>query len=461
MKTLPQDFLCEIEQILGEQEAAQLCAAIAESQPSVSVRLNPLKTDKNVLFSSVESVPWCKEWGRYLAERPRFTYDPLLHAGCYYVQEASSMFVAKAYEMITKDFQPERLLDLCAAPGGKSTLWRALLPDESLLVANEPIRQRAQILAENLTKWGHPNVVVTSAFPQEFAPLGSMFDVVAADVPCSGEGMFRKDDGAVEEWSAEAVVECAERQWEIISAVWPTLREGGYMVYSTCTFNREENEDNVWRICNELGAELVPIEIDEAWGIAGDTTGRNLPVYHFFPHKVKGEGLFLALLRKTSDAPIRKNKKNKKKTSSAKRPAMKDASKLASWIDDAKHYDLLPIGENVTTAVWHSYTEDVKSIMQTVRTLTVGVALAEEKGRKLVPQHALALSTICRLEAFPRVELSLEDSLSYLRREAIVLPTDVPKGYVIAVFKGHPLGFLNNLGNRANNLYPQEWRIRN
>lgn len=461
MKTLPQDFQTEITQLLGEQEASKLCHAIADSTPSVSVRINPKKTADSALLSSVESVPWCSQWGRYLAERPKFTYDPLFHAGCYYVQEASSMFIAKAYEKIVSDFQPLRLLDLCAAPGGKSTLWRSLLPDASLLVANEPIRQRAQILAENLTKWGHLNVVTTSAYPDEFSSLGSFFDVIAADVPCSGEGMFRKDDGAIEEWSAEAVTNCAARQWEIITSVWPALREGGYLVYSTCTFNREENEDNVWRICHELGAELVPLDTEADWGIMGDTTNRGLPVYHFYPHKVKGEGLFLALLRKTSEAPLKKNKKNKKKASSAKQTAIKDAAKMAKWLDDAAQYDLLPYGEGLVTAVSRDWTEDVKTVMQTVRTLTAGIALAEEKGRKLIPQHALALSNVCHKEAFSRVELSLDEALSYLRREAIVLSMDVPKGYVIATYKGHALGFLNNLGNRANNLYPQEWRIRN
>lgn len=461
MKNLPQDFQTEITQLLGEQEASQLFRAITDSTPPVSVRMNPMKTTENMPFPLVESVPWCNRWGRYLAERPKFTYDPLLHAGCYYVQEASSMFIAKAYEKIASDFQPLCLLDLCAAPGGKSTLWRSLLPDTSLLVANEPIRQRAQILAENLTKWGHPNVVTTSAYPNEFSSLGSFFDVIAADVPCSGEGMFRKDDGAIEEWSAEAVTNCAARQWEIIASVWPALREGGYLVYSTCTFNREENEDNVWRICHELGAELVPLDTEDDWGIMGDTTNRGLPVYHFFPHKVKGEGLFLALLRKTSEAPLKKNKKNKKKTSSLKQTAIKNAAKLAKWLDDAAQYDLLPYGEGLVTAICSDWTEMVKMVMQTVRTLTAGIALAEEKGRKLIPQHALALSHVCYKEAFPRVELSLNEALSYLHREAIVLPTDVAKGYVIATYKGHALGFLNNLGNRANNLYPQEWRIRN
>lgn len=237
------------------------------------------------------------------------------------------MFVEQAYKQITTDFTPHRLLDLCAAPGGKSTLWRSMMCDGDLLVANEPIRQRAQILAENLTKWGHPDVVCTSAYPEEFAPLGSFFDVIAADVPCSGEGMFRKDAVAIDEWSPQAVDSCAARQWQIIESVWPALRQGGYLVYSTCTYNRQEDEDNVVRICNELGAELVPIATQPEWGIAGDTTGRNLPVYHFFPHKAKGEGLFLALLRKTSEAPVAKEKKGKSNVATTANPAYRAVPK--------------------------------------------------------------------------------------------------------------------------------------
>ena len=462
MKTLPPSFKSEIEQLLGAVESLQLCNAIAETVPPVSIRINPNKPQEKLPFDVDEPVKWCSQWGRYLPERPRFTYDPLLHAGCYYVQEASSMFIARVYQQIATDIVPQRMLDLCAAPGGKSTLWRTLLPNDSLLVANDPIRQRAQVLAENLTKWGHPNVVVTSAYPDEFASLGSFFDVVATDVPCSGEGMFRKDDGAVEEWSLDNVLKCADRQWEIINSVWPSLREGGYLVYSTCTFNRQENEDNVQRICQELGAELVPIDIEHDWGIVGDTTMRSMPVYHFFPHKAKGEGLFLALLRKTSSAPIIKSKKTKKRQSVTKQAgAIKEASKISTWLNQPNLFKLLPYGEGRITAVAKSWADDVQRIMQTMKTLVAGVAIAEEKGHKIVPQHALALSVVRNEQAFPHAELSLDEALAYLRREAIVLPSDIKRGYVVATYMGHALGFLNNLGTRANNLYPQEWRIRN
>lgn len=454
---LPQAFQEQMCALLGTAEAGALCNVLTETPPPVSVRRHPLKAGD--AFAEAERVEWC-EAGRYLAERPSFTFDPRLHGGAYYVQEASSMFIEQAYRCIAATTSPHRLLDLCAAPGGKSTLWRSLLPDGSLLVANEPMRPRAQILAENLTKWGHPDVVVTRAFPEEFATLGSFFDVIAADVPCSGEGMFRKDEQAREEWSPEAVVACAERQRSIIADVWPALGEGGYLVYSTCTFNREENEDNVIFICRELGAELVEIPIDPQWNVQGDTTGRSLPVYHFFPHRTRGEGIFLALLRKTSSAPTLREGKSRKKNDRKPSAPIPSSAMLAAWLQSADDYHLFRPSEETIAAVRSALMTDVQRVMATVHCLAAGVLMAEEKGRKLIPQHALALSTVLAPDAFPREALSYEQAIAYLRREAITLSASAPCGYVLVCFEGLPLGFVNNLGARANNLYPNEWRIR-
>lgn len=451
----PESFIRQMNALVGEQEASALADALRAAVP-VSVRRNPAK-DGCLPGCEAGAVPWCAS-GSYLAERPVFTLDPLLHAGAYYVQEAASMFIEQAFLRLPA--APSRLLDLCAAPGGKSTLWRALMPEGSLLVANEPLRQRAVILAENMAKWGHPDVAVTNAYPHEFAPLASFFDVIAADVPCSGEGMFRKDEGAVDEWSEAAVEQCAERQREIIRDVWPALREGGYLVYSTCTFNRSEDEDNVAWICETLGAEPVPVPAPAAWGIVGDTTGRGLPVSHFFPHRARGEGFFLALLRKTSGdrepaAHVRKGKRDGKRGGSAPVPA-----EVKRWICPAEDFTLLRSEPEVVSAVRTSLQANVDRIRATVRTLSAGIVLAEEKGRKLVPRHELAMSTRLAPEAFSRIPLTREEALSYLRREALILPPDAPRGYVLAVYEGLPLGWLNNLGSRANNLYPAEWRIR-
>lgn len=454
MTQLPDKFKLQVAQLLGQEEAEGLCRALLE-EPTVSVRVNRAKAGCPPQDVENERVPWC-ETGYYLSSRPSFTLDPLFHAGTYYVQEASSMFIEQAFK--TMDFQPQRMLDLCAAPGGKSTLWRSLLPDGALLVANEPIRQRAMILLENLTKWGHPDVVVTNAYPEDFAPLRGFFDVVATDVPCSGEGMFRKEEKAVEDWSPEAVDHCAARQWQIVCDIWPTLREGGYLVYSTCTFNREENEDQVDRICQELGAEVVPVSVDASWGVCGDTTGRHLPVSHFFPNHARGEGLFLALLRKTSadDAPA-KNKKQKKRRPT---PPVAGGKNVAQWLANDGDFKLFRPDETHICAVRNGLFEDVERVCNTVRSLSAGIVLAEEKGRKYAPTTELALSTQRNEAAFPKAELTLEEAVAYLRKETLMLSSEVPRGYVLACYQGHPMGFLNNLGSRANNLYTTEWRIR-
>ena len=291
---LPASFIDYTRALLGDEEYTELVTALESEQP-VSIRLNPLKPFG---FQSGESaVPWCTS-GFYLKERLTFTFDPLFHAGCYYVQEASSMFVEQALRQYAGE-EPAVMLDLCAAPGGKSTHVRGILPENSLLVANEVIRNRSQILAENLTKWGHPDVVVTNSDPSDFTPLEEFFDVILTDVPCSGEGMFRKDPVAVSEWSSENVEICRQRQRRIISDIWPCLKPGGILIYSTCTYNTKENEENVRWIKDEFGAEVLPLDVAEDWNITGNLLqGERFPVYRFLPHKTKGEGFFLAVLRK-------------------------------------------------------------------------------------------------------------------------------------------------------------------
>lgn len=457
---LPPNFVEQMRSLIGTTEADALCHAIEQTASPVSLRRNLLKEPATLPATECSQVPWCST-GVYLQKRPKFTLDPLFHAGCYYVQEAASMFVEQAWKRIIEDTKPQRVLDLCAAPGGKSTLWRSLMPDGALLVANEPVRQRAQILAENMTKWGHPDTIVTQAFPEDFAVLNGFFDVVAADVPCSGEGMFRKDAEAIEAWSQKNVETCAVRQWEIIKSVWPALRDGGYLVYSTCTYNRVEDEDMVRRICQELGAEALPLYINKEWQIAGDTTGGELPAYHFFPHRTEGEGFFLTLLRKTSSTPRIKEKKNRKGKQQRRKSNVQHSATVMNWLKDSSKYKLIESDDAHLVAVRESLVEDIERVSLTVRTLTAGILLAEEKGKKLIPQHALAMSVDLSPIAFPQIEISLDQALSYLRHEAIVLPPEAPHGYAIVTYKTRPMGFVNNIGNHANNLYPQEWRIRN
>ncbi|MBR1594188.1 MAG: rRNA cytosine-C5-methyltransferase [Alloprevotella sp.] len=499
MIPLPEDFRAQMRSQLGADEAEALFRAL-EEEPPVSIRLNPRKCplppppsgggleeatsvtlNKGYLEASpgggrwegADKVPWC-ETGRYLSERPQFTLNPLFHAGCYYVQEASSMAVEQACKAIQADASlvtcPSslRVLDLCAAPGGKSTLWASLLQD-ALLVCNEPVRQRAQVLAENMAKWGAPDVVVTNAYPADFASLPDFFDIIAADVPCSGEGMFRKDEGARAEWSAENVRMCAARQMDIVRDVWPALRPGGYMVYSTCTFNRLENEDNVRCICEELGAELVPISF-LAEGLSFNSG------FHFYPHRTRGEGFFIALLRKKSQFPASGEQeasrgediKVKKKLSRHKGHlkaspgggALNGA--LAQWLRTPEDFQLYTPDDERVYALRRTHFDEATTLFAALRSHVwePGILLARRKGNKWQPAAPLALSTELAPDAFSRAELSFDDALSYLRRAALVLGTGVPCGYVLVCFEGHPLGFVNNLGSRANNLYPAEWRIR-
>jgi 16S rRNA C967 or C1407 C5-methylase (RsmB/RsmF family)/NOL1/NOP2/fmu family ribosome biogenesis protein len=479
---LPKDFETYTRRLLGDEEYGRLVAALAE-EPPVSVRFNPLKV-QTALFEDMlnETVPWASN-ANYLTKRANFTFDPLFHAGCYYVQEASSMFLEQALRRYVN--KPVLMLDLCAAPGGKSTLARSVLPEGSMLVSNEPLRQRAQILAENMTKWGHPDTVVTQNYPADFASLGVLFDVVAADVPCSGEGMFRKDAQAVTEWSKENVALCRDRQREILRGIWAALRPGGLLIYSTCTFNRYEDEENVAWIAEELGADVLPVCEEGQWGCKGyfpdvrpigqssgpeeDETSPNteapFPVYHFLPGTTKGEGFFLAVLRKHGNAEdayatlAERNKKNKKKDIRKNKTGPTAPSALRQWVGDREAFQFLTDGDG-WTAVPRQYADEVKTMQARLNVLQAGTRLCTAKGGNLVPDIALALSTALNKEAFPRVEVDYRQAIGYLRHEAIALAPDTPLGYVLICYKGQCLGFAKNIGNRANNLYPEQWRIR-
>jgi 16S rRNA C967 or C1407 C5-methylase (RsmB/RsmF family)/NOL1/NOP2/fmu family ribosome biogenesis protein len=464
---LPEAFTRYTTELLGEEEYRKLSSALAE-EPAVSVRLNPLKPVADAI--SGERVAW-SDCGFYLDERLTFTFDPLFHAGCYYVQEASSMFVERALRRYAGS-EPIRMLDLCAAPGGKSTHALSVLPEGSLLVSNEVMRNRAQILAENITKWGATGSVVTNNDPADFAPLTALFDVILTDVPCSGEGMFRKDAVAVSEWSEENVATCRQRQRRIISDIWPCLKPGGLLIYSTCTFNTREDEENVRWIAEKFGAEVLPVATEESWGITGNLlSGTDFPVYRFIPGHTRGEGFFLAALRKPVDdeadtipsAP-KKSKKKEKKQGGGKgklQPAVGKAqlAKAAEWIDGNAALTLVA-GDTDITAIPTAYADDIELLKQTLRVMQAGVEVGELKGNDLVPSHSLAMSSALQPAAFERCEVGYDQAIAYLRKEAIALPASVSRGYILLTYDNIPLGFVKNVGNRANNLYPQEWRIR-
>ena len=454
---LPQSFVERTRQLLGDEQYPLFEQALGTEVP-VSIRPNRMKCNLSV---AGEPVPWAPS-GVYLEKRPTFTFDPLFHAGCYYVQEASSMFVERVLREYVQE--PVVMLDLCAAPGGKSTLCRSVLPEGSLLVANEVMRNRSQILAENLMKWGHPEVVVTNNDPADFTDLTHLFDVILTDVPCSGEGMFRKDQVAVDEWSLENVDICWQRQRRILSDIWPALKPGGLLIYSTCTFNREEDEDNVAWIAHELGADVLEVPVEEAWGITGNLIGDSFPVYRFLPHKVKGEGFFLAVLRKHAGEvetvePRAEKKKKASKDVKGKAPQLSVPKEAKDWLQIPGDYQLTINGTNVQ-AFPKSHETVYTLLQQYVKVIHAGITLGEMKGKDLIPHHSLGMSTALANDAFPKAEVTYEQAIAYLRKESLVLDTGVPRGYVLLTYQNIPLGFMKNIGNRANNLYPQEWRIR-
>ena len=446
-----QEFINILSEILPEGERGELIDAL-QSEPQVSVRFNPSLQDaprmvlESLGCSADGRVPWA-ERAVYLDHRPQFTLDPLLHSGCYYVQEASSMFLEQAVRRCVSG--PVRALDLCAAPGGKSTLLASLLPEGSLLVRNEIQRGRAQILAENMTKWGRPGVMVSCNTPAQIGQSSLMFDLIAVDAPCSGEGMFRKDEGAVADWSLRNVEMCAARQREILEAIWPALKPGGYLIYSTCTFNRHEDEDNVQWIIEQFGAEAIKIDTNPEWNIKASLTQDNLPVYHFMQHLTRGEGFFLCLLRKPDGAFRELPQKPFK-------PDPTVPAECRKWLND--RYEYYVKGDSIYTLP-APLASDMNQVGKELYALIPGIEVAVRKGHDWVPAHALAMSDALNTEAFNKVDITRKQALEYLHCDALRLE-DAPRGIVLLTYKGIPLGFAKNLGNRANNMYPQEWRIR-
>ena len=463
--TLPVDFEQTMTHFLGKEEYTQLAEALALPAPT-SIRINKQKETISALNCQLSTVncqlstvncqlstvncqlspvPWCPD-GFYLSERPSFTLDPLFHAGCYYVQEASSMFLSHVLREYVKE--PVVALDMCAAPGGKSTLALSELPEGSLLIANEVVRQRANILAENIIKWGNPNCIVTNNYAEDFEAFSNVFDLIICDAPCSGEGMFRKDSASIEEWSLANVDTCWRRQRDIVQNIWHTLKEGGIFIYSTCTYNPFEDEENVAWIAKTLGAEVLSCQPLPEWGLTEKST-------HFYPHRIKGEGFFISVLRKTSEEERRRRGKEEKK--GKQNTAI--PKELKGWLSEGEHFTIMETNETFLafpTAHLNIYQQAKRSL----RVIHAGIELAISKGKNLQPSQSLAMSNNLNKKAFPTVEVDEQQAIAYLRTEALQLPTDTPKGYVLITYQGHPLGFAKNIGNRANNLYPAEWRIR-
>lgn len=427
-----------------DQEA--FLAAHQQAAPT-SVRLNPAKPSG--LFESEESVPWCSN-GRYLKERPVFTKDPLFHAGAYYVQEASSMFL----DYLLKELMPVkpglRVLDLSAAPGGKSTLIASLLEEDSLLVCNEVIRTRASILEENVTRWGHMNTWVTCNDPKDFKKLTGYFDVVVVDAPCSGSGLFRKDEKAINEWSEANVGLCAERQKRILADIWPSLKEGGLLVYSTCSYSQKENEGLLDWVAEELSVSSLSVDLNEEWGIQQTTSDKGLNGYRFFPHKLKGEGFFIAAFKKQGTAKEVKRPKLKIRGD-------KKIKEQSAHLLDGISWSCLSLRDEYV-AVHNDHISDLQLLEQHTYLRKVGVALGAPSKKEWLPAHDIALS-IHRSKEIATIELDKEQALKFLKKDEFSL-SDLPKGWYVVCYKGQGLGWIKALGSRVNNYLPKHWRIR-
>jgi 16S rRNA C967 or C1407 C5-methylase (RsmB/RsmF family)/NOL1/NOP2/fmu family ribosome biogenesis protein len=417
--------------------------------PPVSIRVNPFKYS---IENNLKHVPWCRS-GFYLSERPIFTLDPLFHAGTYYVQEASSMFLEQAIVQSVEINKPINVLDLCAAPGGKSTHLLSLLNKESLLVSNEVIRSRAQILHETVTKWGNSNVIITNNDSKDFSSLKNFFDLVVVDAPCSGEGLFRKEPNAMREWSLQNVELCYRRQRRILADIWPSLKENGILVYCTCTYNRSENEDNLQWLRSQKNLEFIDLNINKEWGIER-TDEKNVIGYRFYPHRVDGEGFFLTAIRKLE----REEEGASPSKKSRLIPLKKNPPQLSDWIVEPDVHTFFQWGETINFIPVNK-TNEAKLIVEHLSVVSAGTSASTMKHEKTIPDHSLAMSHFLNREKINSLELSLNEALEYLRRNSI-RHQNSQKGFALATYKSIPLGWVNVLKDRINNLYPSNWRIR-
>ena len=442
---LPEDF---IKRISNQHyiNAAGLTEALETPSP-VSVRVNPHKWPHPV--TGYEKVKW-EPQGYYLPGKPLFTPDPLFHAGVYYPQEASSMFTGEAFRQITAGLDGLRVLDLCGAPGGKSTHLSALTGGKGYLIANEVIRSRAAVLAENITKWGLGNTVVTQNDPSAFASLPGFFDVIVADAPCSGEGMFR-NPSAVQEWSQQNARLCSERQRRIVMEAWPALKPGGVLIYSTCTFNPAENEENISWFRDNTESVPVTLKIDDSSGIK---TVRNNGIegYGFYPGEVQGDGFFIAVLRKQNG----NSNDNLRIRAVSQKPSNK-ASDLADRMMTIDRDRLIMSGNRIIALATDRSVFDYINDKLTV--IKAGTMIGETKNDSFIPAHDLAMSVRQKEGAWPVYDVTYEEAVSYIRLEQFRIG-GMPRGRVLIRYRGVPLGFVNNLGNRLNNGYPQAWRMR-
>jgi len=443
---LPEGFIERL-QTQDYLDANALVRSLNDPSP-VTIRINRAKWESDPVASDL--VPWCRD-AFYLKSRPSFTLDPLFHAGCYYPREASSMFLEEILKQLAGNFNDIKVLDLCGAPGGKSTHLSTLIGKHGILVSNEVVRSRAAVLAENLTKWGIPNVIVTRNDPAAFRNMPGYFDLILVDAPCSGEGMFR-DPAVVNEWSENNAALCSERQKRILIDVWPALSEGGILIYSTCTFNPDENEKNIKWLLQNVNAETVKLDISDYKGIT-EVDYEGIYAYGFYPDRIKGEGLFISVLRKTE-----KTERKYFEIKSGRRSVLsKDERSKVRELSDFPEDSFSKTGSEIFSLPVSS--GDYLLLSNNLRIIRIGTKICSLKTKDYIPSHELALSVNSRNSLFNKLNLDHEQALRFLRRESIGTG-ESPAGWILVQYNRVNLGFIKNIGKRMNNYYPVEWRIR-
>ena len=454
MIALPVAFVERMRKQLGADEAERLIVAL-DTPSSVAVRLNPAKSGEKGVWSGGKAIGWSVNGWR-LSERPSFTLDTAFHAGAYYVQEAASQFID--HIIAGEDLRGKRVLDMCSAPGGKTTIYSTAVGEDGLVVANEYIRSRANILADNVRKWGMGNVLVTNNAPEHLAQFEGWFDLVAVDAPCSGEGMFRKEEVAREDWSDEAVKMCAARQMSIVREAWQTLRDGGLFIYSTCTFNDEEDEGVLRAFIEESGEVFAPsqrVELQDEWGVVRGEVGA-FQTFRFFPHKTDSEGLFVAVARKVEPTTQRTPKARKRVMQEVDKASRKELSK---WLKNADNHSFAMVADTI-----YAYrTEQFKAVQALSEGLTAiysGVAMGQIFKGKLKPDWALSQYVGLNRSAVSVEELDEERALEYLRKHDIAVG-DMAEGINLVTHNDRALGFVKRIGARCNNLYPNSLKIMN
>lgn len=437
MSVLPISF---VERIKSSSLFDEKLITALDDEAPISIRLNTKKTLQ--AFNETQSVAWCEN-AFYLKERPSFTLDPLFHAGCYYPQEAGSMYIHSVLKTLDLPENPVAL-DLCAAPGGKSTLLASFLDNKGILISNEVIRTRANILAENITKWGYSNCFVTCNDPKDFKNVPNLFDLILIDAPCSGEGMFRKDIKARAEWSLENAQHCSLRQRRILADVWDSIKEDGYILYSTCTFNPAENEENVSWMLENFNCEVCELPLFE--GMLKDSLNFG---YYFTPGTTATEGFYCVLLQKKE--VFKSNKKPK-----TNKTNFVSSQLFQSLIDEKIEHAFFEENDNYFAAT--PFSLDIYSIIdKSLFWIKRGVFVGTKQKKGFNPEIDLALNFSLR-NTSETIELTKKEALQYLHGDTFPLEGTI--GFKLLTYKSEPLGYIKHLGNRFNNLFPKEWRIR-